>query len=130
MSRISTTEMMIIVISRSADTRAVAGRARGRLELVELPEYLDRLAPQFAVGGTVVGVGELAHPVVELRVPDLAVLRLLRRLERLAAPLVGRLGLCRPQQGPGHDERDTEAEHDDRERVLHSRRVYGRGAAG
>src|SRR5207244_1237962 len=91
---------------RTATSTTDTLAAATRVELVQPLEDRDRLGAQLAVGRAVVLVRELAHAKVELRVADLAVLRLLRRLER-AAVVPGGLLAARPQQRPrddvGHD---------------------------
>src|SRR5947209_13744112 len=81
-----------------------------RLQLVELSEDLDRLCPQLAIHPAVVGVVELAHPVVELGVADLPVLRLLGRLEPCAAVVLAAVELRPGAERTRHDGRDGERE--------------------
>src|SRR5947209_5478972 len=81
-----------------------------RLEFVELSEDLDRLRAQLAVDLAVVGFVELAHAMVELGVADLAVLRLLGRLERGAALVLAAVDLGAVAERSGHDGGDAERE--------------------
>src|SRR5204862_2644754 len=67
----------------------------------------------------------LAHAVIELRVADLSVLRLLRRLERRSAVVLLHLALLLPHQRNHHDHRDDADQHDQRQPELHRQSLFG-----
>src|SRR3954454_9240301 len=85
--KIRTTEMKTWTTERMT---SMAGMLAVRL--VQGPQDLYRLGAQPGVESLPVGAGELAGAAIELRVADLAVLRLLGRLERRAVQHRVRLG--------------------------------------
>jgi len=94
------------VIDEASAARALAAS----LNPVELAQDLDRLSPKLGVLALKIRFGELPGCLVELGVTDLAVFRLLARLQ-LGHPRI--LGVClsrctgapqqRPADEPAHD---------------------------
>ena len=95
-------------------------------ELVELAQDVDRLGAQAAVERAPVGLGELAGPVVELGVADLAVLR----VRAASSSARSALSSPRPPRAPAPQRRATtqhhEGEHDEDEQEVHSEPVTAR----
>src|SRR5438876_3812281 len=92
---------------RAASLRPAARHASGP-EAVEFPEDPGGLGAQLTVERLPVGVRELARAVVQLRVADLAVLRLLCGLEVRSAQLLLLLlplRMSRPQRR-AHEQHD------------------------
>src|SRR3954452_6380200 len=89
-------------------------------EPVEAPQDLDGLGTQLAVDRAPVGLGELAHAVVELGVADLAVLGLLGRLELRAHGVLAGPGLARPPERHGDDDDYDCGEENQCQSVFHA----------
>jgi hypothetical protein len=92
-----------------------------RTHHVDPLQQRDRLRAQLRVEQAVVLLRQLPRPLVELGVADLAVLRLLRRLQvgQLGAP--GRLGVqtARTPAQRRADERDDRQHHREDDQQLH-----------
>src|SRR3954447_17127774 len=99
--------------------RKACTRASLAIERVDLAQDLDRIRSQGTVGFAPVLLRELAHAEVQLGVADVAVLRLLRGLERRAPVLDHPLLLAGPTKRTGHHEHDDRHEQHRRERELH-----------
>src|SRR5438270_9738380 len=98
------------------------------VQRVELAQDLHGLSAQLTVGGAPVILPELAHPVVQFGVADLAVLGLLRRLERGALVLLHAVVVTRaPQRSCDHERHDAGEQHCREHELDHRSRLRSDG---
>src|SRR4051812_2656339 len=90
-------------------------------EFVELAQEFHSLGLQFRVRLAPIRIRQPSHPVVELRVADLAVLRLLRGFERRAAVVVDVRELLPLAQWAQDEHRNDPRKHDRRQHEFHQR---------